>query len=119
MDILKFEAAVGPGAPPGAWPAVFVGIEPTENQYGKGLTWKWQVSEGEHKGKTLTRITGERPSPANACGKMLVAMLGKTPTPGESVALATLIGKRYLCIVAKGAQGGCRVETVTPLPAAA
>lgn len=104
----------GEGVPPGAYQGVFGGIEQVENDYGGGYRWKWRITQGEHKDKIASRITGLKPSPKNACGKMLIALAGRALAAGEALDLGTLIGKQYMVMVAATEQGGTRVETVAP-----
>ncbi len=104
------------GVPPSAYQTTFAGIEPVEPDankgYGAGLRWKWNIVDGPFAGRTISRVTGQTPTPNNACGRLIVALLGRTPNVGENIDLAPLIGKKYLAIVAAGQQGGTRVETV-------
>jgi hypothetical protein len=107
--------------PEGNYYAEWISVEDyqdTEKRYGPGIKWSWRIiqGQGEHSGKTLSRITQAKPTPSNACGKMIVALLGRTPKEGEAVDLSHLVGKKYLCKVAKTQNGGVRVETVSALP---
>jgi hypothetical protein len=106
--------------PEGSYYAEFQGVEEYEDaqkRYEPGVKWTWRVTQpGEHQGKTLARITGQKPTPNNACGKMIIALLGRTPKEGDALDLTGLVGKRYLCQVVKTTSGGVRVENVTRLP---
>jgi hypothetical protein len=112
-------AAGGAGVPAGAYQGEFVGAEPTppneEKGYPAGIKWTWKVTNGEHAGRDATRITGAKPSPKNACGKILNALLGKALSDGESINIADLVGRKYTLIVQAGEGGGTRVETVAPV----
>jgi hypothetical protein len=112
MDGLVWTEASG--VPAGPHTGEFLGVEPFENEHGPGVKWRWKVTEGQHAGGIATRITGLKPTPKNSCGKMLVALLGRTPTEGERIDPASYVGKRYLIVVEATQSGGTRVCTVAP-----
>ena len=101
------------GAPAGAYTAVFAGVEPKEatGEMGPGYTWRWRIATGAHTGKSVQRITGQSPSPSNACGRILSAIAGKTLGEGEDFRLEDYIGKSYMVVVQATPSGGTRVET--------
>ena len=109
------------GVPAGTYQGVFRGVTPVapneEKGYGAGVCFAFEVTqEGEHKGKTPSRIVSKsKPSPKNALGRMLVALIGRTPEVGETPDIEGLIGKPYMLIVSARPNGGTRVETVSPL----
>lgn len=103
------------GVPAGNYKATFEGVEPVqanaEKGYGAGIRFKWKVSEGPHAGQTASRVTGTSPTPGNACGKMIAAVVGRPLAVGESLNLQSYVGKPYLIVVAAGQQGGTRVDS--------
>lgn len=108
------------GVPAGTYKGTLQGIEPVptneEKGWGAGVKFVFSVTEeGEHKGKTPSRIvSGNRPTPNNGLGKMLVALMGGAPKPGDKVDPMACIGKPYMLMVAATPKGGTRVETVIP-----
>lgn len=111
------------GVPAGAYTGTLKGIEPVpaneEKGWGEGMKFVFEVTqEGEHKGKTPSRIvSGRRPGPNNNLGRMIVALLGGAPNPGDKVdeRIMACIGKPYTLVVAATPKGGTRVETVAPM----
>lgn len=108
------------GVPAGAYPGTLKGIEPEppneEKGWGPGVKFVFQVTSGEHVGKTPTRIvSGNRPTPNNGLGKMIVALMGGPPKPGDKVDIEACIGKPYTIVVGATSKGGTRVETVAPM----
>jgi len=81
------------GVPAGSYVAKFLGIEATEpNQYGPGIRWQFEVVAGPHVGTKISRTTGVKPTPKNQCGKMLIAVSGKS-IMGEEIDLARYVGR--------------------------
>lgn len=103
--------------PQGTYYADFEGVEPYSNDYGPALRWHWKIAQGQYAGSTIQRVTSPKPTSANACGKLLAGLLGKALANGEAVDTASLVGKRYLCVVVPTQNGGSKVETVSALPA--
>ncbi len=104
------------GVPAGSYLAKFIGMEPTNNEFGDGLRWQFEVANGPLKGAKTSRITSQSPTPKNACGKMLSGITGKTLTPGEDVNLDAHIGKTFLVVVINTESGGTRIDSVSPPP---
>jgi hypothetical protein len=106
--------------PEGSYYGEFVGVEKVENRFqpDKGaLRWDWKVTQGEFTGKIMSRTTGDKPGPDNACGRILIGLLGRTPTANENVNIKAFVGRKYLCQVAKAKDSTTtRVESVTLLP---
>jgi hypothetical protein len=117
MISFTFQLA-GADVPAGSYYAEYIGVEDYEGgEYGPGVKWSWRITSGEHKDKVISRITGKKPTAGNACGRMIVSLLGKTPGLGEPVDLSACVGKKYVCTMAKAPKSeGCRVETVALLP---
>jgi hypothetical protein len=111
--VLKVSAG---GVPAGSYLAKFVGVEATNNEYGDGLRWVFEVVNGPNKGAKTSRITSQAPTPKNACGKMLGGITGKTLTPGEDINLDSFIGKTYLVMVINTDGGGTRIDSVSAPP---
>lgn len=104
------------GVPAGSYLAKFTGYEETNNDYGDGLRWQFEVASGPIKGSKTSRITGPLPTPKNSCGRVLSGILGKPLTPGEDIDLDSLVGKTYLIVVTTTDSGSTRVDTVSPPP---
>lgn len=110
------------GVPAGTYTGIFKGIESVpplpDKDYGPAVKFIFEVTQGEHKGKTPTRITAlpkGGPSHKNALGRMILALLGgESPKVGESPNIEALRGKEYLVIVSPAGEGkATRVETVS------
>ncbi|MBM4068059.1 MAG: hypothetical protein FJ271_03825 [Planctomycetes bacterium] len=104
------------GVPVGTYLARFTGTKETENDFGEGLAWEFDVQSGAHAGAKAGRITGRTPTTKNACGKMLASISGKSLSAGEEIDLADYIGRNYLIIVAETPSGSTRVESVALPP---
>lgn len=104
--------------PPNTYNAKFVGVEATEaNQYGPGLRWVFEITGGSHTGTKMSRMTGAVPTLKNGCGKLLMALSGRT-TVGETIDLTQFVGKSYLIIVVQRPEGGTFIDSVCPPPSA-
>ena len=110
------------GVPAGSYTGTFAGteIQPEnkEKGYGVGTRWKFTIDAGPYAGQATSRITGNTPTPKNACGKMLAGLIGRALKEGEQIDPDQFIGKRYMLVVAAGPGGGTRVEAIVPMPAA-
>ena len=120
FETFTFKAGTYDSVPEGTYFAEYIGNEETKSKYetdGKAMAWKWKIVEGDHKGKMPSRVTGTKATLETSCGKIISALLGKTPAPTETVNVQECIGKRYLVQVVKTKDGkSTRVETVTRLP---
>jgi hypothetical protein len=113
---LQFEVKAGGGPPAGFYRAKFLDVDTTEHEeYGTGLKFIWEVSDGDHKGEQATRITSSTPTPKNAAGRMLSGITGESLAPGKVVDLAPFVGKEYMLQVEATSNGnGTRVGTCMP-----
>ena len=82
------------GIEPGEYNATFKGVEAIETQYGEGVRFIFEVN-----GSTISRITKAQATMANATGRIIAGMSGKSLTPGEEVDLDSLVGKQFLITV--------------------
>jgi hypothetical protein len=105
------------GPPPGNYTASFAGVEPvTNDQYGAGLRWKFQILYGPQAGQIASRTTGTNPTMKNGCGRILAGLLGRELQVGEQIDISLLVGRTYLIVVQTAENGGTRVETVVQSP---
>jgi hypothetical protein len=111
--VLKVSAG---GVPAGSYLAALLGVEATNNEFGDGLRWQFEVLSGPWKGAKTSRITSQIPTVKNSCGKMLAGLTGKPLAPGEDHDIESFIGKKYLIVVVNTENGGTRVESVSPPP---
>ena len=113
---MQFEVKAGGGPPAGFYRAKFLTVEATEHEeYGQGLKFCLEVSEGDHKGELATRITSASPTPKNAAGRMLAGLTGEALTPGTKIDLAPFVGREYLIQVEATSNGaGTRITTIMP-----
>ena len=62
MSSLQFEVKAGGGPPAGFYRGKFLTVETTEHEeYGQGLKFVFEVSDGDHKNEQATRITSAIP----------------------------------------------------------
>ena len=112
MKINLPEAKSG-GIPEGIYKGRFLAVESVppnlEKGYKAALKFTFEVSEGEHAGRKVSRICGIANGPKAELPKLLMGLMGKTPEPG-GVDLAPYVGKAYILTVSEK-----RVENVTPL----
>ena len=115
MD-LSFEIKQGGGPPPGFYKTKFLTVEATEHdEFGAGLKFCFEVTEGDHKGEQATRITSSSPTPKNAAGRMISGISSETLVAGRRVDLAPFVGLEYLTQVEATPNGnGSRIATVMP-----
>jgi len=111
--LLKVSAG---GVPAGSYLAAFLGVEATNNEFGDGLRWQFEVAAGPSKGSKTSRTTSQSPTPKNACGKMLAGLSGKPLIPGEDHDVEAYVGKKFIIVVVNTDSGGTRVESVSPPP---
>ncbi len=82
------------GIEPGEYKATFKECEDVETQYGAGARFIFEVN-----GSTISRITKPQATMANATGRIIAGMSGKSLSQGESVDLDALVGKQFLITV--------------------
>jgi hypothetical protein len=97
------------GAPQGIYPECrFEGIfpmtgPPRVGRDGKmmppGVEWRFTILTGAFAGRTIGRITGEKPTAKNSCGAMLTGIAGRALTTGEGFDPATAIGQVFQVVV--------------------
>jgi hypothetical protein len=98
--------------PVGVYTARFNGVEEmTHPEYGPGLRFDFEISEGPHKGKRTCRITSADPTPRNVAGRILADLAGVAPSNGLSINLDDCVGREYTIVVREGESGRTRVES--------
>jgi hypothetical protein len=103
----------GGSVPPGTYNSKFVGIEETSHEeYGPGLRWRFEILSGEQAGREATRVTGTKPTPRNACGKILASITGSQLVLGDEIDTRDFVGREFLVAVQESQSGATRVETV-------
>ncbi len=60
-----------------------------------GMTWDFEIVEGEHTGKKADKLTGRTPTPKSGCGKFLAAITDRVLKDGDEIDLAVYHGKLY------------------------
>jgi hypothetical protein len=93
-----------------------------KSRFGKGdekrLEWKFEVlTPGDHRGKTLSWITGQVPTPKSNCLKMLKWLLGRMPNPAEEVDVSQFLGKAYEIaweVNPESESGNCHIARLKP-----
>ncbi len=99
------------GLEPGEYNATFKGVEDVETQYGEGARFIFEVN-----GSTISRITKSQATMANATGRIIAGMFGKSLQPGEEVDLDTLVGKQFLITVEATANSSRVADRPAPKP---
>jgi hypothetical protein len=116
MEFTLTESAFG--APQGVYLATFVGVEnKTHPDYGPGVEWRFQIAEGIHKGKIVSRTTSLVPTLKNACGRMLADLIGGPVPKGHAVKVDQYRGRLYQVVIEANSTGnGTRIGKVLPPP---
>lgn len=60
-----------------------------------GMTWDFEIAEGESAGKKADKLTGRMPTPKSACGKFLAAIADTVLKDGVEVDIDNYRGKFY------------------------
>ena len=113
---LSFQIETGGGPPAGIYRAKFLTVEQTEHaEFGEGLKFCFEVTAGDNVGMLATRITGARPTPQNAAGRMISGISGTSLTAGVTIELDPFVGQDFLVQVEEAASGnGTRIASVMP-----
>lgn len=83
-------------------------------EFGEGVRFSWRIIEGPSAGMLVSRTCGIRPNATNAAGRLMSQVMGRPIAPGETVSLATRVGRTYSIVVGVGGKGGStRVESCT------
>jgi hypothetical protein len=82
------------------------------------LLFEFEIVGGQFAGEKVGRVTGLRPTPKNACGKIVRGLLGRLPSPGEEIDLDGLAGRTYHITLEDTDAGATRVSGVFPDTAA-
>ena len=116
-DVFSFEITQGGGPPAGNYKAKFVGVEQHDHeQYGPGLRWKWEITEGPQAGVIASRITSPNPTTGNAAGKLIAGMTGQTLAGGQNISVKECVGQPFMLSVQQTKSGsGTRVESAMPI----
>lgn len=89
--------------------------------FGEGLRFTFETIAGEHKGCKSYRTISTKITPSNAAGQFVAQALGLETLPlSADVDLDDLIGGTFVANIVQSPKGqGTRVESLTPLTAAA
>jgi hypothetical protein len=115
---MKFKVSNG-GIPSGSYNATFQGLDRYEenvDKFGEGLLLKFEVSSGEHKGATATRIVSKKFSPKTNLFKFAKALAGRDLLAGDEFDFADVIGVRGMVIIEETEGGSTRVATFLRAP---
>lgn len=111
----QFTFSNGSGVPTGSYNAVFVGIDPynenLEKGYGEGVLLRFKISSGEHKDSEATRVCSRKFSSKATLPKFAKALRGKDFEAGEKFDFADYIGTKGMIIVEETDSGSTRVAT--------
>lgn len=104
-----------PGVPVGSYLAIFLSIDPIDNQYGPALRWVFEITSGPYISKTISRFTRPEFTTNNAAGKMLNGIVGRQVEADEEIDLSDYFGKLYQIEVKESPKGeSVRVERCYP-----
>ncbi len=89
--------------------------------FGEGIRFTFETIAGEHKGCKSYRTISAKITPGNAAGQFVAQALGLETLPlNADVDLDDLIGGTFVANIVQSPKGsGTRVESLTPLTAAA
>ncbi len=101
------------GAPAGVYVGTFLGTammkdngKPRLGNDGKpmepGLEWQFEITDGEHAGQIVSRITSTIPTTKNAAGVLLAGMLGRPVRPDDEIDPDTYRGQKFQIVVSPG-----------------
>lgn len=114
-DEMKFKPK---GVPAGQYLAEFLSIvfkKSDKPGWADSLIWGFLIVGGASDGQTVTRYTGDNPSPKAACGKFWRAVAGE-PKVGVETDFNAHVGKRFHILVEDCAGGGgTRVASIVPV----
>jgi hypothetical protein len=121
MKLRMTESSEKYGVPVGRYWAKFLGARAdTHPEYGEGLKWEFEITEGSWVGKVVSRTTSPVPTAKNACGKMLQMLTGCVAAPNQEFDLDLYVGRVFQVMVEANSTGnGTRVGSVMPLAGAA
>lgn len=115
--MLQFEVKASGGPPAGFYRTRFITVEPTQHEeFGAGLKFVFEVTEGELKGQQASRITSSSPTPKNAAGRIVSGIIGEPLVAGQRIDLAPFVGREYLTQV-ETVPGGTSTRIATVMPA--
>lgn len=97
------------GLPVGSYGAKFIAAEPITNDFGDGVTLKFEVLSGDHTGETATRICSTKLSPKSNLFKFIQALKGTKPEAGEEIDLLSYVGTAGMIVVEETDSGSTRV----------
>ncbi len=117
MKLKMTEGSEKYGAPPGLYRTKFLGAKAdTHPEYGAGLKWEFEVTEGPMAGKIVGRTTSPAPTLKNGCGKMLQMLTGGTAALHQEFDLDQYVGREFQVMVETNSTGtGTRVGSVMPM----
>lgn len=79
------------------------------------LRWTFEVSEGEHLGKQVTRITSTELRADGSLGEFLSELRGEELTVGTVIDVDDLLGRSFDVLLAAGDNGGVMIRKITPV----
>lgn len=90
--------------PDGKYLAKFMGVTMKDatgqldkkgNPMPPGMTWDFEIVEGDQTGKKADKLTGRVPTPKSGCGKFLAAVSDTVLKDGQEVDLQQFVGQTY------------------------
>lgn len=110
------------GAPEGIYDgAKFLGVIPFKREgapkvgrdgkpMGEAVEWQWELTEGEHKGQIVGRLTSAEPTTKNACGALLRGVMGREIGSDEDVDPNVMRGRTYRVVIEPGKENPDRTQ---------
>jgi hypothetical protein len=90
--------------PDGKYVARFKGVTMREatgqldqrgNPMPPGMTWDFEIVEGDQAGKKADKLTGRNPTPKSGCGKFLAAIADAVLTDGQEIDIGKFVDRIY------------------------
>jgi hypothetical protein len=125
MTVLRMQESQF-GAPVGLYEARFLGVKdlpddgkPRLGHDGRpmppGMEWQWEITQGEHTGQIVSRITSKTPTRKNSCGALLLGILGREIKLYEAVDLSLLIDVACQVVVSRSKDNPNRTQVTEVL----
>lgn len=103
------------GVPPGDYLAAYLGVEDTNHiDYGPGLRFQFEVTEGEYAGRKVSRYAPPQPTLGNITGRIIAGLVGRVLRRDEELDIEQYVGQEYRVTVEATEKGSTRVAKVAP-----
>ncbi len=118
MPLFTIQGSQYEGVPAGNYIGVFKALDACETSKGKAYRWKFEIIEGEHKGRIVSELSDgvSPPTTKNKTGRFLVALSKQSLTAGVQVDPDKYVGRKYLIICEpKDSNSGTKITTFSAI----